>query len=100
MNFYFGSKWAFLLVYEQFLGPHAVIPALQIPRTSASLIKALIWRRYSKPRDLLSDAESLLPELGLCYIMLCHGHFMLWVSIDDRAKAIRIYTIIWQRLQE
>ena len=85
LNFYFGSEWGFLLIYQQFLSPHAAIPALQIQRATASLIKTLTWRHYSEPRKSLSDAESLLPELGLCHITLCPDHLVLWLRIDDRA---------------
>lgn len=85
-----------LLIHGQFLSSHAAIPALQFSRASASLRKALEWRRYSEPRALLSDVECLLPELDLCHITLCHGQYVLWVGIDDRA--IKAHSQTYQNL--
>lgn len=69
---------------------------MQFSRASASLRKALEWRRYSEPRALLSDVECLLPELDLCHITLCHGQYVLWVGIDDRV--IKAHSRTYQNL--
>lgn len=86
-----------VLIYQQFLSPHAAIPALQDARTRSSLAKTLEWRRYSTPRKLVEDAESILPKLGLCYITLvAQGQHVLWVNIDE--MVIKGYSPIYQSL--
>lgn len=74
-----------LLNHQQFLESHSGIPALQVSRASASLEKSLKWRSYSFPRALLTEAESILPDLDLCHITLSEGQYVLWINIDEMA---------------
>ncbi|KAJ5385469.1 kinase-like domain-containing protein [Penicillium concentricum] len=71
------------LNYQRFLRSHSAFPALQVSRASASLKKTLEWRRFSDPRGLLTEAESVLQDLDLCHITLIEGQYVLWVTIDE-----------------
>ncbi|CAG8165949.1 unnamed protein product [Penicillium nalgiovense] len=67
------TEWQVLeLILEKFLRSHSAIPALQVSRASASLEKSLEWRRFSDPRALLAEADSILPDLD-CHITLNEG---------------------------
>ncbi|KAJ5162706.1 kinase-like domain-containing protein [Penicillium coprophilum] len=71
------------VILEKFLATHSAIPALQVSRASVSLEKTLEWRRYCDPKALLTEAETILPDLDLCHITLNEGQYVLWVSIDE-----------------
>ncbi|KGO76608.1 Aminoglycoside phosphotransferase [Penicillium italicum] len=85
------------LILEKFLRSHSAIPALQVSRASASLKKTLEWRRFSDPRALLTEAESILPDLDLCHITLNEGQYVLWVTIDE--MTIKGYSPMHQSLK-
>ncbi|KAI2678101.1 hypothetical protein CBS147355_5102 [Penicillium roqueforti] len=87
------AEWQVLeVVLEKFLRCHSAILALQLSRASASLEKTLEWRSLSDPRALLTEAETILPDLDLCHITLNEGQYVLWINIDE--MAIKRYSII------
>ncbi|KAH8703839.1 kinase-like domain-containing protein [Talaromyces proteolyticus] len=91
------AEWQVLeVILEKFLRSRSAIPALQVPRAIASLEKTLEWRRFSDPRALLTEAESILPDLDLCHITLNEGQYVLWVNIDE--MTIKGYSAIHQSL--
>ncbi|OQE89817.1 hypothetical protein PENNAL_c0013G06240 [Penicillium nalgiovense] len=90
------TEWQVLeLILEKFLRSHSAIPALQVSRASASLEKTLEWRRFSDPRALLAEADSILLDLD-CHITLNEGKYVLWVSIDE--MKIKGYSPLHQSL--
>ncbi|KAJ5789196.1 uncharacterized protein N7518_006207 [Penicillium psychrosexuale] len=91
------AEWQVLeVILEKFLRSHSTIPALQFSRASASLEKTLEWRRFSDPRALLPEAQSILPDLDIGHITLNEGQYVLWVSIDE--MAIKGYSPIHESL--
>ncbi|KAE8352201.1 kinase-like domain-containing protein [Aspergillus coremiiformis] len=70
-------------IVQKFLQQNAIIPSLQVPKTSSSLAKTLLWRRRATPRALMDQAKSILPELGLFYITKSHERCILWATIDE-----------------
>lgn len=54
------------------------------------------WRRFSDPKVLLTEAESILPDLDLCHITLNEGQYVLWVGIDE--MTLKGYSPIHQSL--